>query len=212
MPSLYLVDLFSDQIIGKRSLSPGQSVDMTGKYGVSIPNGIDVGVPANVAALVAAKDQGIQSSFGFFTNVMSDDLQTDSKIDVAGSQLISVSPKVGVCLQVPTLAEAFLFSTTLALGLTPTQFVFFCDLFFYQDVDTKSGRFQRSYELPVQGDPDAAISLAISFDGGATGNVAQMGQIVSIPVGKQGSNLVVRIGRTTGTRRLFVGSWTILFQ
>ena len=208
---LYLVD-FTDRILEKRSVLPAEPIDVTGRYPIQVPVALDQqNLPTNVAALIASKHEKIASALGFFSNYVYDDMQTDSYVDTLNSYGVSLSPRVGMCIQPPVSGPCIFYSTVLTLGIAPSQALVLCEPFFYEDSDPKVGRFQRSFVLPTENNVDAALTVRLSFDGGATTVAFIPGQITSIPLANQGTDLVVSFERASGTKRLFIGSWTVLY-
>ena len=209
MSSLFLADLFTDRLVDKRPLFPGGSTPITGFYGVQVPDAVNVGTPPDVATLVSSKYAGLQSFYGFLPNIAYD--AQFSNVDSGNSTSIQIAPKVGVSLIPPNSGNAVLQSAAVTLGSTPTQAVLVYEAFYYLDSDVSAGRFTRSYALPAPGDADAVVSVAVSFDGLATHFNITPSSIFSIPTASQGNSFVVRFVRTGGTKRLFIGSWAVLY-
>ncbi len=215
MPSLYLLSLFNDQILEKRVLRIGQPIDVTGAYGVAVPDGTDVGVPPDVSTLLQAKYDGIKAQYGFFTHVLYDAFQTDGNINTAIlTKGLTISPKVGIGFNPPPLSgENFFLSTNQTLVSAPTQILFLYEVFLYEDSDGKSDKFRRQYVPIAPNDPEVQFVVKMSFDGGATQLVGiNPGQVTDVPPANQGTDLLVRFDRIGGTKRVYLGSWALLYQ
>lgn len=209
---LYLID-FNNRIVEKRSaISVGQSIDVTGQYPIQTPVPLDqLNPPSSVGGLLTSKFEKIAASYGFFTNYVYDDMQTSLKIDTGFSFGLTLSPRTGVGIQPPIAGSTILLSTAQPLGITPSQAVLLYEPFFYVDTDPRVGRYQRMFVLPASNDPEVALTAELSFDNGATYTTFVPGQITNIPLANQGTDLKVRFTRSSGTRRLFIGSWTVLY-
>lgn len=208
MSSLFLADLFTDSLIDRRILFPGGSTTITGAYGVLVPDGVNVGTPPDVTTLLTSKYAGLQSFYGF-AHIGYDGQLTG--IDLANSNSVQYASKVGVAMIPPASGNSVFQSPGLAVTGTPTTGLFVYDSFFYVDQDVATGRFTRSYALPAAGDTDAVVSVSVSFNGSVYFPITP-GSVFVIPAASQGSSFYVKFTRTGGTKRLFIGSWAVLYQ
>jgi len=210
MSSLFVADLFTDKLIDRRILFPGGSTSFTGVYGVLVPDGINVGHPPDVSTLIASKYAGLQQFYGFQGHIFID--ENFSNVDTNASSPVQLSGKFGVAMLLPPSGSSIAKTPNIELDIVPTQAVIVFDMFYFADQDVAAGRFTRSYVLPGPGDTEAQVVCTASFNGGNNFITVPPGSVFSIPTDIHGPAFVLQFTRTGGTKRLFIGSWAVLYQ
>lgn len=202
--TLYLLDLFSDEIQG--ALSDTSSLytakDITGCY--AIPYGLSLPLtspPTSRADLLSKKHSGYLNSHPGFSNIVFDDC-----LDATGWDL-TYPPTHGYFGERGSIRIDVAQTVIVPLASSPPQVVLNYDPFSVIDADPATGLCQRTY----QEEPTTVFSVQASFDAGATFNPLLAGVVESIPLANQGNALILRFTSSLPTIRRGLAGWSLVY-
>lgn len=215
MSTHYLISLFNDEIndvVG----SSGQTLS-TGNYVVRVPDDVSVQNPTNLADLLTKKYTGILGNSGLFTQYINDDMLDGTGVNTGASTGIFLGNNGSVGLYPKHGAQTPLLQTTPynitwgGPGAGPVQAVLHYELFDFVDTDPMTSVYTRSYREVAT---DIDVTAQISFNGGTDYFSTSDKELLSIPGGSTGTQVILRFTRTTDINvrgRVYLGSWSVLF-
>jgi hypothetical protein len=184
-------------------------VNAIGTYQVRAPDQVSLPSPMTISAVLTAVRAYQLSSNPLFTNSEVADDYTPAGWDTTGCIASSVGSMGSTFLSRTASPVPQLLSTTRVLASTPAQALLLVDAFKYQDTDPKAGIYTRAYA--TFSETSAELLCEASFNGGGTYVTVTPNSVVSIPVPDQGSSLLVRFKRNSGTDKLYLAAWTLLY-
>jgi hypothetical protein len=205
----YLIDPFTvtGEIVDVVMSETGQ-VEATGSTVIRIPDGVAIrGNPTNLTDLLTAKYNGLMSFYAGFTDMLADPCMDESNFDLAAlyTQFFLVSSKfVNHCLLYPGTCV----SVPFPLGFIPTQCIVVWEEYTFTDSDNIVDRFQRIYTE----ESGANLSCQISFNGGGSYSLDMInGGVYNIPVIDQGNSFIIWFKNWVAGKRIYLGSWALLY-
>lgn len=208
----YLVDLFGNagfpvnvSIIDVREPDSGQSL-ANGSMVVRVPDYIQVVRPTDLQDLLNQKYTGLLAFYAGFAEIAADDLIDPLHVDLVNSAGVRAGLRNTVCIA----NGGFLRSTAYSLlpSPAPTVAVITWEVFEYVDTDPKTGMYEREYKEVSASE----FTCEISFDNWVNTNFVVNEGIFNVPLGQQGTDLIIRFTNTSAPgRELFLGSWAVIY-
>jgi hypothetical protein len=217
MSTNYLVSQYNGKISDVVTSTVLATFPITGNYVLRVPDDV-AAQGSNVASLTTSKYTGLLGNNSLFTQVVWDDMFDASGVDTGNSTGVTLGKNGSVSLYPAHGGNIPILQTTIAgiswpgPGPGPSQAMVAYELFDYVDTDDKTAPYQRSYRELSTGGTD--IGVEVSFNGGSNFTSVVNNSVLTIPGIVQGNQVVLKFTRLTDSavyKRIFVGSWAVLF-
>lgn len=210
MSTHFLIDLFTNPVTSSPIIDvlepPAGVTTINGAFVIRIPDVVPIAapLPSVLSSLMTKKYAGLLAYYTGFGHIVFDDLLDPSGIDFTQNPLGTFGQRGSISMQTGSTLQ----SVATPLAIAPTAAILTWEVFTYIDLDTKTSTFSRQYnELPTTG---ATSTAQVSFDGGINFTSVLDSSVLSIPLGVQGSSLVVKFTNTSASK-LYLGSWALIY-